>query len=973
MRRLWPLATRHWSASPGRIIASLASLALGVGAVVLMTGLHETARQMVTEEVIHHWFGRAQLSIHPPGGHWGSFDASITSKIARLPNVSHVTARLRRRARLIRAERADRTMHTESRPVDVIGVDQSTQQHFDVLPHVEGRTIRPGERGVAVIDRELRSLDNAELGDDIFLAPHRAGTPLRVKVVGVYTSEHPSGFQPPGVYMPIDDARALTQEDGTATAIEIMLADTSRHAVATTQAEVERLIAECDNPSQYVVESAAARQQLLDEADRIARLLLMLGAFVALLTSFFIILTTMSISLFERRSELGVMRCVGLTQAQLVALLFVELMPLGVAGTGMGLVLGMAAAKLIPQWADLAVDIRLSTWGLGLAASSGIITMLVSVTALILQVCRVTPLTAVHPQARPARRIYVFVSACVGVMLLLLHELLVRLPDQTRWLNTAFAGLGAASLYFGYVLIAPLVVVLIGPPLARLVGPLFGLRGKLVEDQCAKTPWRSAGICWVLMVGLSLIVYTGIGSEAVIAVWDFPNRLPDAFVWLGEYVPSDVAAGVAEIPGVGETTIIADVDCEIAMPDQAPRSDTHALVRKFLHMLTRPVFVACDPAVLLNTVKITLIEGSAADAISKLQAGGHVLIPVQTSRSKNLHLGDRVKITIQGHSGEFSVAGVIQSPAVDLTATAFRASSYMQFAAASVMLGTHRDLKEKFGLDIASLVLLDLNLPPARPPESFDPDDLPDPSDTRSVARAALRWGEYLPCQQDVLARIRPQIEAWLAAVSEATLPQDSAAEIHRFARAIRHVRLRQGSLSTQRAWEVLREKLVLFRMAQAMDRPDAMVGSLRRLKSLFDRTVRRALGVLTYLPSVAFTVAVIGVANLMMVSVQLRSRQIAVLRAVGALKSQVVCMVLAEAVVLGLLGSVMGVALGIHEAYSDNRISGELIGFYPEFVIPTGTVMIGVAVTVATCLAAGVPPARRAARNNIIAAMQTT
>ena len=64
---------------------------------------------------------------------------------------------------------------------------------------------------------------------------------------------------------------------------------------------------------------------------------------------------------------------------------------------------------------------------------------------------------------------------------------------------------------------------------------------------------------------------------------------------------------------------------------------------------------------------------------------------------------------------------------------------------------------------------------------------------------------------------------------------------------------------------------------------------------------------------------------------------------------------------------------MGVHEAYSDNRVSAGLLGSYPEFIIPVGTVAIGVVLTVTTCLAAGVIPARYAARSNIIAAMQTT
>jgi putative ABC transport system permease protein len=103
-----------------------------------------------------------------------------------------------------------------------------------------------------------------------------------------------------------------------------------------------------------------------------------------------------------------------------------------------------------------------------------------------------------------------------------------------------------------------------------------------------------------------------------------------------------------------------------------------------------------------------------------------------------------------------------------------------------------------------------------------------------------------------------------------------------------------------------------------------------------------------------------------------MRSRQIAVLRAVGAVKSQVIRLVLVEAITLGLLGSVMGLALGLHTAYSDQRITAGLVDVTLDYIVPTGTIALSVGLTVAVCLIAGIAPARRAARNNIIEAMQT-
>jgi putative ABC transport system permease protein len=94
------------------------------------------------------------------------------------------------------------------------------------------------------------------------------------------------------------------------------------------------------------------------------------------------------------------------------------------------------------------------------------------------------------------------------------------------------------------------------------------------------------------------------------------------------------------------------------------------------------------------------------------------------------------------------------------------------------------------------------------------------------------------------------------------------------------------------------------------------------------------------------------------------------VIRAVGGTKSQVIRLVLAEALALGLLGSVMGVALGLHSAGSANVIAASLIGFDTGVTVPWSRLFAAVALTLVVCLLAGAAPARYAARNNIVDAM---
>ena len=975
MRRLWRLAITNWWSSPGRTAAAVISVAIGVGTVVVITNVYETARRTVTDDVVARWLGAAHVSIYPPGAHWGTLDPTLADALRDIDNVAHVTARLQRRARLIPAADADRLLESRWSWVDAIGITPETDRHFRTLPDLRGRTIEPNERGVAVIDRDIASTWNLSLGDAIVLAPHAGGTRTALTVVGFFGGQKVAEFQQSAVYLALADVQGLKNEPDAVSVIDVMLTDATQAPLADAKTAIEAVIAARNYPYPYRVETAAARQMVLGEADRITRLILMLFAFISLLTSFFIILTTQSVSLLQRRPQLGTMRCLGLTRGQMVTLMFAELTPLGIAGTLLGTLGGLGLTWLIPCWSQaMVVRMHISQWGLTLAIASGLLTTLLSTLLLVYQVGRLSPMEAVTTQARPIRVRWIYLTGVFGAALLALHQWMATGADQERWLNEIFAVVGAGSLYLGYVLLAPTAVMLLGRPMARLAGRLMGLRPALVEEPIVKAPWRSTGACWVLMVGVSLIVYVAVRGESIRALWDFPAKLPAAFVWSSQYVSGETIERVRKLPGVGESTVTTDLACQIGTPDDQPGSMKESLVRALLEKVNRPVFVAGETDEIMDMIKIVFIEGTRQDAIVKLKRGGYVLLPTQTARNRNRHVGDRVTVTIGRKTAEFEVAGVVQSPALDLAVTAFQAESYMQIASASAVLGTRADLINKFGIDAVAMFMCDIDLPPSEPPTGFDPQDLPDHTSDRAVAQAALAWADRLPNESATMERIGPALKEWLAQETTAPPPPAIRAELQRFAKALQRVaRTQSAGRSVAEQWQEFRERLVLARIAQEMDRPDAIVGSLRRLKEQVDSSLDQAIIVVTWLPSIVLAVAAIGIGNLMMVSVHQRSRQIAVLRAVGALKSQIIRLVLAEAITLALLGSVMGVALGLHEAASINRIAATLVDVHLAFIVPLGTLSLAIALTVAVCIVSAIAPARHAARNNIIEAMQVT
>jgi hypothetical protein len=323
---------------------------------------------------------------------------------------------------------------------------------------------------------------------------------------------------------------------------------------------------------------------------------------------------------------------------------------------------------------------------------------------------------------------------------------------------------------------------------------------------------------------------------------------------------------------------------------------------------------------------------------------------------------------------------------MDIAVSYFQADSYMTLAASGAVLGTLADVRDRFGIDDISTFLLDFALPPVAPPPAFAA-DTPPPLDATSLARSILDWAPQLPQEAERLTTVHNALTDFLTA--QTPLPPEAQREWTRFQRAWAYVAQTRAhpaapvpgrsllaapnweDLTPAERWDLFREQLVMLKVAYAAGAPDAQTGSLRRLKQSIDEDIRRATLLASIIPVIALIVAALGVANLITVSVNARTRQIAVLRAVGALKSQIVRLVLAEALTLGVMGCLIGIALGLHTAYSMNYITEKLVGIKLVFAVPWGRVGAAAALTLLIALLAGVGPARHAARNNVVDALQ--
>jgi lipoprotein-releasing system permease protein len=116
----------------------------------------------------------------------------------------------------------------------------------------------------------------------------------------------------------------------------------------------------------------------------------------------------------------------------------------------------------------------------------------------------------------------------------------------------------------------------------------------------------------------------------------------------------------------------------------------------------------------------------------------------------------------------------------------------------------------------------------------------------------------------------------------------------------------------------------------------------------------------------VAISVA-FGIASVLAISVTQRTREIGILRAMGARREQMLIVFLIQGAVLGLLGSVVGSGVGWLMVWSFNN-------FGPRFfVIPPSMTIVPIAVSIATLtgVLAAIAPAWRASRLDPVAAIR--
>lgn len=169
---------------------------------------------------------------------------------------------------------------------------------------------------------------------------------------------------------------------------------------------------------------------------------------------------------------------------------------------------------------------------------------------------------------------------------------------------------------------------------------------------------------------------------------------------------------------------------------------------------------------------------------------------------------------------------------------------------------------------------------------------------------------------------------------------------------------------------EVARRATAVLRGSRGLEsgqRDDFQIQTPEQLMDTVDTVISMVTVVLGGIVSISLLVGGIGIMNIMLVSVTERTREIGICKAIGARRHHILLQFLIEAVVLSLLGGLIGVALG----FGLGALIASSIPGFPPAAVPLWAVVLALGFSGFVGVLFGLLPAGKAANLDPIEALR--
>jgi putative ABC transport system permease protein len=383
-----------------------------------------------------------------------------------------------------------------------------------------------------------------------------------------------------------------------------------------------------------------------------------IGGAMALVVGLFLVYNVLSVSVAERRHDIGILRSVGATRGQVSGLFLGEAALLGLVGSLVGLPLGwgigwVTLRPLLGFLSDVFVpmsgtSLRAAPSLLLIAVAAGVSTSMLAALIPALEGASEEPADAVRRVPRTSHLRHRLVHMGSILLLVLLGiACVVERKDLPRRVGV-FAG--AVLLFIAGLIFIPLATELLGRLLRPLVRSLLGLESRLAADNLVRSPGRT-GIVIAALASTAGLVFGLAGfihsTKQTVYTWLDDKVAADLFVTCGGSIDSASLTQPMDAHLGDKLKSLPDVDAALGVRFHL-LDYRQAIV--FLLAIDTEAFAPDSPHSTARTL---------GQRYPRLREGGTALVSENFAALYGIHPGDR--ISVRGRDGrlELEVLGTM--------------------------------------------------------------------------------------------------------------------------------------------------------------------------------------------------------------------------------------------------------------------------------------------------------------------------
>jgi putative ABC transport system permease protein len=699
------------TASKTRAILTILAVALSVSLVVAVTGGYESARS-AARSFLDRFLGPIDVMISKQNDPRGTISEQVGTVLAADPRVRGLSARLELQNGLLKDVDGK---EEAGRVANVTGITQPGDLMAENLQMEDGRWFDADGGDVVVIDQSTAGQLKLKPGGTLTLP--NLDRRLTLTVVGIIHKPVIIVEGRPVLYVPLKTLQKFTGLEGRIT--RVLLALKPGVDVVAFDKEWEPKL-EVVSPG-LRIKSAMETKKQQDKQMASLDLLSYAGGVVAMLTATFIVFSALSMGVLERQRTLAMLRAVGVLRSRIAALVLIEGFALAGTGALLGVPLGLLWVWGLTRMFSgfFVTGIVLGWGGIFLGVGGSLAAALLASLLPAWSASRVSPLDAMTPQSAPPKARTWIRAGIIGAVLVSIDPLIFfgPLPRILAAMNAedplallqrikfrAHFAIGLPTLLTGIFLMSPSIVWLVERVAGRAVAAIFRVRDSMLRQQLSSGIWRAAGTCTALMVGLATLIVLQTQGNSALAGWQIPDKFPDIFIatnMLGG-IPAEEVAKLDKMDGIrsGQVMPIA-----IATPGLA-----HGFfgLAEAMIMPDATMFFGVDPDRAFDMMALDFREGNIEDAKRMLKQGRHLLITSEFRNLKGLHVGSTLTLGTDHGPQEYTVAGVIWSPGIDVLVSVYDLGNAMDQRTAASVFGTLEDARRDFGITRYPMVVANL-------------------------------------------------------------------------------------------------------------------------------------------------------------------------------------------------------------------------------------------------------------------------